>query len=460
MLPAQELVHPVRLVRGVFYGWWLAVVGAVIMVIGTVPLFQALSLWLPVLSQSFGWTPFQLSWAFTLTRVEGTVMGPIAGWGVDKLGPRKMVVIGLVVFAIGFFLFSRTANLWMFYLSFVVVSLGAGLGSWLPANTALNNWFRQRRSTAMSIPMLGFGLGGVVIVPLMAWAMGWDIKTATEIPGRLGWQNTALVVGVIGLVASGPLALLVRNRPEDYGQHPDGIDPDSVAGAGPRQSANGGAVAPDYTWQEAIRARAFWLITMGHASSSIIIISVMFYLGLLMAERGFSLGQIGSVISVQTAVSTAFILVGGLIGDRIPIRLAIFVFSFLQSIAMVILLLAETLPMFYLFTILMGIGFGGRTPLTTAIRGVYFGRSNFARITGISMIPMNIMFIAVVPYVAWMQEFITGSYTLPLATVAAVSAVGSVMFLMLGNPRLSPSQRRRADVQRLITRGANTPADD
>jgi MFS family permease len=460
LLQVGELAHPVRLARGVFYGWWLAVIGAVIMVIGTVPLFQALSLWLPVLSQSFGWTPFQLSWAFTLTRVEGTVMGPIAGWGVDKLGPRKMVVIGLVVFALGFFLFSRTDNLWMFYLSFVVVSLGAGLGSWLPANTALNNWFRQRRSTAMSIPMLGFGLGGVVIVPLMAWTMGWDVQTATEIPGSLGWRNTALIVGAIGLVASVPLSLLVRNRPEDYGQHPDGIDPDSVAGAGSRQSAIGGAVAPDYTWPEAIRTRAFWLITMGHASSSIIIISVMFYLGLLMVERGFLLGQIATVISVQTAVSTAFILVGGLIGDRIPIRLAIFAFSFLQSIAMVVLLLAETLPMFYLFTILMGIGFGGRTPLTTAIRGVYFGRSNFARITGISMIPMNIMFIVVVPYIAWMQEYVTGSYTLPLASIAAVSAAGSIMFLMLGNPRPSPSQRRRADVQRLVTQGASTPADD
>ena len=460
MLQARDLAHPVRLARGLFYGWWLAVIGAVIMVIGTVPLFQALSLWLPVLSQSFGWTPLQLSWAFTLTRVEGTVMGPIAGWGVDKLGPRKMVVIGLAIFAVGFFLFSRTTNLWTFYLSFVVVSLGAGLGSWLPANTALNNWFRLRRSTAMSIPMLGFGLGGVVIVPLMAWTMGWDTQTAMEIPGRLGWQNTALVVGAIGLVASVPLSLVVRNRPEDYGQHPDGVDPANAVGAGPRHSANGGTVAPDYTWQEAVRTRAFWLITMGHSSSSIIIISVMFYLGLLMVERGFSLGQIGTVISVQTAVSTAFILVGGIIGDRVPIRLAIFAFSLLQSIAMVILLIAETLPMFYLFTILMGIGFGGRTPLTTAIRGVYFGRSNFARITGISMIPMNIMFIAVVPYVAWMQEYITGSYTLPLATIAAVSAVGSVMFLMMGNPRLSPSQRRRADVQRLVTSGATTPADD
>ena len=453
-MQVRELAHPVRLVRGMFYGWWLAVIGAVIMVIGTVPLFQALSLWMPILQQNFGWTTTQLSWAFTLTRVEGTVMGPIAGWGVDKLGPRKMVVIGLLVFAAGFIFFSRTANLWMFYVSFIVVSLGAGLGSWLPANTALNNWFRARRSTAMSIPMLGFGLGGVVIVPLMAWAMGWDARTATEIPGRLGWQNTALVVGCVGLVASVPLAMLVRNRPEDHGQHPDGIDPETVTDAGPRQSANGGAVAPDYTWQEAVRSRAFWLITMGHASSSIIIISVMTYLGLVMVERGFNLVQVGLVISVQTAVSTAFMVIGGMVGDRIPIRIAIFAFSFLQSIALTVLLFAQTLPLFFLFSILMGVGFGGRTPLTTSIRGVYFGRSNFARITGISMIPMNIMFIVVVPYIAWMKDTITGSYDIPFATISIVSAIGSFMFLILGNPQLSPSQRRQADVRRLVTRGA------
>jgi MFS family permease len=130
LLQARELVHPVRLARGLFYGWWLAVIGAVIMVIGTVPLFQALSLWMPVMQGNFGWTDSQLSWGFALTRVEGTVMGPIAGWGVDKLGPRKMVIIGLIVVGVGFLLFSRTQTLWMFYLAFMVISLGSGLGSW------------------------------------------------------------------------------------------------------------------------------------------------------------------------------------------------------------------------------------------------------------------------------------------------------------------------------------------
>ena len=459
MLQARALAHPFRLARGMFYGWWLAVIGAVIMTIATVPLFQALAIWNAVLAGNFGWTPTQLSWAFALTRVEGSVMGPIAGWGVDKLGPRKMVFIGMLIVGAGFILLGLTKNIWMFYAAFIVLSLGSGLGSWLPANTALNNWFRARRSTAMSIPMVGFGLGGIFIVPLMAWGMGWDAQNRMPIPGRLGWEMTAIVVAIVALVSALPLALLIRNRPEDYGQHPDGIAPDSEADTTSRGTVYGGNIVPDYEWREAVRTRAFWCITMGHASSSIIIISVMSYLGLFMVDRGFSLFEISLVVSVQTAVATAFMLIGGLIGDRIPIRLAIFAFSFLQSIAIVILLFADTLPMLFIFGTLMGIGFGGRTPLTTSIRGVYFGRSNFATITGVSMIPMNVLFVVVVPFIGIMKDHITHSYTEPFAVIGAVSAIGSLMFLFLGNPRLSPSQRRRADVQRLVTSGATTSGD-
>ena len=257
-----------------------------------------------------------------------------------------MVAIGLVIFAGGFVLFSRTDSLWMFYLAFVVVSLGAGLGSWLPANTALNNWFRLRRSTAMSIPMLGFGHRRRFRCPAhgMGNGLGRQSRRGDTGPARLAEYRAAggrHRTGGVGCLwrcwcATAPRitactrTALIRKLPHRPGRQ--------------RTANGGGTVAPDYTWQEAVRTRAFWLITMGHASSSIIIISVMFYLGLLMVERGFGLGQISGVISAQTAVSTAFILVGGIVGDRVPIRLAIFGFSFLQSIAMVVLLTAETLP--------------------------------------------------------------------------------------------------------------------
>ena len=129
-----------------------------------------------------------------------------------------------------------------------------------------------------------------------------------------------------------------------------------------------------------------------------------------------------------------------------PIRLAIFGFSSVQTLALAVLLLWDSLYMAYLFAVLMGVGFGGRTPLTTAIRGVYFGRKAFASITGISMIPMNILLLAA-PLYAGIAFDRTGSYFLPFATIAIVNLVGSGMFLLLGSPAAAESRQAAATVQ-------------
>ncbi len=246
------------------------------------------------------------------------------------------------------------------------------------------------------------------------------------------------------LIIAWPLSHLVRNRPEDYAQHPDGVVPDQVIDPESRLAGNSDAVAPDFTWRESIRSRAFWLIAMGHASSAMLVLATMTHLGMFMIDRGFSPIVALQVALVQSAVSVPFTLLGGVVGDRVPIRLALFAFSLLLPVAVGIILMSDSSPMFFLFSILMGIGIGGRMPLTIAILGTYFGRRNFATIYGISTIPMNIALSVAVPYVACMWASITGSYVLPMATLAAVSAGGSTLCLMLGNQGPSPSQRAAA----------------
>ena len=95
-------------------------------------LFFGMAAWFPVLENSFGWSRAQLSWAFSLSRVEGTVTGPIGGYLIDKLGSRRMVLIGLLLLGVGFVMFSQVRELWHFYLTFAVMSTGQGLGTWLP----------------------------------------------------------------------------------------------------------------------------------------------------------------------------------------------------------------------------------------------------------------------------------------------------------------------------------------
>ncbi len=424
-----------HILRRLFYGWVLVGTSAGIMVIGTVPLFQGMSAWFVVLEKHFGWSRTELSIAFVLTRVEGSIMGPVSGYLIDKLGPRRNVLIGMVIAGGGFIILSQMQQLWHFYAAFLVTSVGVGLGTWMPMMTVLNNWFSKRRATAMALAMEGFLVGGVLLVPVLVWAIDPDV------PGRLGWSKTALILGIFMMAVAWPISRLVRNSPEPYGQHPDGVAP--VAAPSPGTTAVGTtAVAangePNFTWQQAVRTKAFWLITMGHACSSIVIVSTMVHLGPMLTDRGFSLQTLGWVISVYTAVGAVFTLIGGVAGDRVPIRLAIFGFSSIQTLAIAVLLLWDSLLTAYVFAILLGIGFGGRTPLTTAIRGVYFGRKAFASITGISMIPMNVLLL-IAPLAAGIDYDQNGSYVLSFGIIAVVNVVGSAMFLLLGRPTGAPN---------------------
>ena len=416
--------------RRPFYGWVLVGVAALVMVVGTVPLFQGMTAWFVVLEGHFGWSRTQLTVAFALTRVEGSITGPISGYLVDKLGPRKMVGLGLAIAGSGFLILAVTNSLWQLYLAFLVMSIGTGLGTWLPMMTVVNNWFSQRRATAMALAMEGFLIGGVILVPILVWAIDPDI------PGRPGWRWTAAAIGIFLIVLAAPLSRLVRNNPEEYGQHPDGRAPVATLERG---NAAKGAEEPNYTWQEAVRTRTFWLISVGHACSSIVIVTMMVHLGPMLDDRGFSLQTVGWVVATYTAVAAVFTLIGGYLGDRIPVRWAIFAFSAVQSVAVAVLVVGETEAMAYLFGVLLGIGFGGRNPLTTAIRGVYFGRKAFASITGISMIPMNVLLLAS-PLFAGIMFDATGTYTVSFIVVAVVSFLGSALFLMLGDPPAARSQ--------------------
>ena len=280
------------------------------MVVGTVPLFQGMTAWFVVLEKQFGWSRTQLSITFSFTRVEGSIMGPVAGYLVDRLGSRTMVALGLIIAGGGFLILSVTHSIWHLYLAFLVMSMGTGLGGWLPIMTAINNWFSTKRATAMAVAMEGFLIGGVILVPPLAWAI------APDIPGRPGWRWTAAAIGVFLMVIALPLSRLVRNRPEGYGQRPDG-QPQQVESRPDETPVEEteGPDEPSYTWQEAVRTRAFSFITMGHACSSTVIVTMMVHLGPMLNDRGFSLQTVGWVVATYTAVGAVFTMIGGYVGD-------------------------------------------------------------------------------------------------------------------------------------------------
>ena len=412
--------------RGIFYGWWLVLITGLVMVIATVPLFHAMAVWAVALELHFGWTRAQLGLALTLTRVESGLIGPLEGYLTDKIGARRMVFIGLVILGGAWIFFSRVENLWMFYVAYVFMAVGQGLGSWIPLMTMLNKWFTRRRSSAIGWANVVSRFGALLLVPAIAW-------TVADSPGRIGWQMTALILGIGILILAAPLSYLLRNDPKDYGEVPDGGAPrpaattaGSAAPAQPRQQ--------EMTATEALRTPAFWLIAFGHGFTSMVILAIMTHLGLLMVDKGYTGQDAGWVVSVYTGVAMVFQLVGGYAGDRLSKRVALAFFTVVQAGGVLILVVANTLPMFYLFGMLFGAGFGGRNPLTVAIRADYFGTGSFGKILGFSTVPMNLLLLIASPFAGWMFDQY-GSYDLAFLILAGLNMVGAVCFLVASRPR-------------------------
>ena len=153
-----------------------------------------------------------------------------------------------------------------------------------------------------------------------------------------------------------------------------------------------------------------------------------------MVDKGYTGQDAGWVVSVYTGVAMLFQLVGGYAGDRMSKRVALAFFTTLQAGGVLILVVAQTLPMFYLFGILFGAGFGGRNPLTVAIRADYFGTGSFGKILGFSTVPMNLLLLIASPFAGWMYDRYD-SYDLAFLILTGLNFLGALCFLAAVRPR-------------------------
>ena len=406
----------------------MVAVSGFIMMITSVPIFQASALWAVALESHFGWSRTQLGLALSFTRIEGSLTGPIAGYMVDRLGPRFMVFTGLSILTLGFVLFSQVQNLWMFYLAYFIMSVGQGQAGWLTVMTLLNHWFLRHRGMAMGLAMVGMGVGGLVLMPLIAWLINPDAD-------RIGWRHTAEIFAAITLVSALVLPKIIRNKPEDIADYPDGQAP-VVADSDSQASEVEQNQELELTIGQALRTQAFWCISFGHGFGSMVVLAIMSHLGLLMSDLDYGLQTAAWIIMLQTSVSIVFQFLGGWIGDLIPKNVALFIFTTIQGIGVVFLVIGPELIYFYAFAVLFGIGFGGRTPLTTAIRGDYFGRASFGKILGISTVPMNVLLLVAAPMAGFMRDEL-GDYDLAFITLAGLNMVGAILFLVARKPKLT-----------------------
>lgn len=412
-----------------FYGWIIVGLALIVNAMSSGPVWSGVGVWIKALELQFGWSRAQLTGAFSMAQLEGSIIGPLMGYLIDRLGPRRMVLIGMIITGLGFLLFSRTNSIFIFYLSYGMIMLGTASSTWLPYMSVVNRWFVRKRGLAMAIAGEGSPLGGLVLVPILAWAVT---------PGSHGWSATAQWIGVVFLCLAWPMSRLIRVRPEDHGLLPDG---DKPGDAGRQETRNARrAASPDqlqFTGRQAMRTPAFWLITFGHAFSTILFATLTVHLVPMLTDQGLSLQAAANVFSMVMGAAAVFQLIGGYAGDRFPKNIVIAFFGFIQAGGFLMAVLVNSFPMAVAFAITFGAGFGGRNPLTTAIRGDYFGERAFATITGISSGPMYAFMLAAPLFAAFMFDA-SGSYTVAFLIIGSLGIMSGVLFLLARKPTSIP----------------------
>ncbi|MEX2431284.1 MAG: MFS transporter [Dehalococcoidia bacterium] len=420
---------PVAVRRRVFYGWWIVAAAFCIQILHSSTLFLAQGLYLVEWERAFGWSRGSISWAFAMIRVESGILGPIQGWMIDRFGPRPVMMSGAISFGLGFFILSQVDVLWQLYVAFVFLAIGTGLAGFLTVTTAIANWFMRKRARAMSVTSVGFA-SGAMLLPIIGWSIA-----------NLGWRETAFLSGIAVLVVGVPASMFFRRRPEEYGMRPDGDPP-------PEALANGGGGKPqaamaeaDFTVREALRDRAFWLVTLGHGTALLVVATMPVHLvPYLQDESGWSLTALAFVFPALMVMQITGQIGGGILGDRYSKRLIAAIAMFGHGSAMIILAFSAQPAAVAAAIALHGLAWGARGPLMMAIRADYFGRSSLGMIAGWSnTITMGGSIVG--PILAGTMYDSFGSYQVPFLTIGMITTVSTVFFMMARKP---PAPKRLA----------------
>jgi MFS family permease len=422
-----------------FYGWRVVVAGGTLQFFQSMLLNQAFGAYLAALVQDRGWSKTALSGAAALKSTESALLGPVLGWMVDRYGSQRIVRAGVILFGVGFMLLSQTNTLAAFYAAFVVLALGASMCSNMVVSVAIIQWFEKNRARALSSSQFGAAIGG-----LFVFAVAWVIQT-------YGWRVAAFGSGVLLMVCGWPLANMVKSRPEDMGQRIDGRPPDATAPAGPAKAnanADEAAAAPpaakaqnEYSARQALRTRAFWFLSIGHACSLLVVSAINVHaITHIMEGLGYSLALASLYITIATAGQFAGVVCGWAIPERIEKR-KVTAFTMLLHAAGLLLLTYATGPVILVISALVhGMGWGLRGPFISAMRADYFGRNEIGMILGLSSMIMVIGQIGG-PLIAGVFADWLGNYRVGFTLIAVLAALGSLFFWLAKPPGVTPPVR-------------------
>jgi MFS family permease len=360
-------IKPSRL----FYGWRMIAVASTLRVLGGGLYYYGFSVFFLPLSQDLGLNRAATSLVFSLARAQGAFEGPVAGYFMDRFGPRPLMITAIIMTTMGHMLLSNVHSYLALLLVYMgVVSLSFHAGFMDAPMVIANTWFIRKRAMAMAIVSASIGIGGFLLTPLLATAIHtW------------GWRRAAFGSGIVFLAVGLPLALFVRRSPESMGLRPDG-DPLPISrDVRATTKDDGRQEEVNFTVAQALRTSSFWLLTVGTGLRIVALSALNVHYIPIMVWKGLSPQRAAFLLAVQALLALPTHLLFGWIADRVNKPKLMAVAMLFAVVGLFFLIYGESEWQLWFFIPLFTV-VESTFPVNWATVGEFFGRRNFAKIRG------------------------------------------------------------------------------
>ncbi|OPY58335.1 MAG: putative MFS-type transporter YhjX [Syntrophorhabdaceae bacterium PtaU1.Bin034] len=417
-----------------YYGWVIVAIGFLSTGVWLATR-TTFSVFLVVLLDEFNWSRASAAGVQSVSFIVYTFSAPLVGTLIDRFGPRKVILPGILVLCIGLFLSAYVQNLTQLYLFYgVIVAFGVTFVSIIAISAILSHWFEKKRGLASGVAVSGMGIGTFVLVPLSQYLID-----------AIGWRPAFMVLAGLVFLLLFPLsALFLRHKPADLGLNPDGA---GATAAMPKKRSmeviDRQWAQTDWTLPRAVKEGRFWSLLI-FAFLVIIPVYVLLIHGMkLLVDRGFDKMSAAFVIALLGVTSSAFKIFWGWLSDRTGREVAFTIGAFIMALGALCLLIVEAggpLKTAYLFVLLFGCGWGVTAPTFMAVAADLFQGRSFGLIYGVAEGVIGLG-SAVGPWLGGFTFDKTGSYqTAILISIAA--ALLSCPFAWLAAPRKVRHVRR------------------
>ncbi|SEM29235.1 Sugar phosphate permease [Syntrophus gentianae] len=358
--------------RNLYWGWYV-VLGAFLIMGINYGARYCFGIFVKPMSLEYGWSRSVISLGASLMILTYGIGGIFSGYLLDRMAPRRIMMIGATLASAGMILTGFVSSPWQYYLTYgLLCGAGSSCFGVVVCGSSVGKWFTTNRGIAIGTASVGIGVGTMILSPLLGYIV------------QASWQKGFLFLGLsIFIIVMGLAQGLMKKTPPDTeGLFPEGQLPKAnpshsetpLSSTDKLKSASSRTTEQPLSLAQVFRDSRFWLLALCYS------LAVMAEMAIFVHQVAFAIDQ--GINRMAAAASLGFLGVASILGrfffgwfsDRISdAKYASSIGFFMMAVGAAILMNAHSTTILLVYALFFGFGYGSIAPMMPILLADRFG---------------------------------------------------------------------------------------